>query len=241
MRLTFCVYALFAVGIFVGHQVSVQPSILIDSGTDLEITWGPADILPLTDNPDSFYVDVYVYAYDYSGKEWTLQHRENDIDNDGQVTLKKPLLFSGGNLKATCIHVTVGSYKLTNESMNLINTLRSKNKIPFPSSVGIWSGLVFSVESDVGKDDKIAKSLRDMAFTNFCSDWREQMSELIKSDVLESLPACPPTEDRARLPNSGLEEVIYESIFTETNYHRQWISRFHPDAAVCFAQAIVTR
>ena len=221
--------------------MSVQPSILIDSGTDLKITWDPADVLPLTDNPDSFFVNVYVYAYDYCGKEWTLQHREDDIDNDGQVTLKKPLLFSGENLKATCIHVTVGSYKQTDESMNLTNTLHSNRKIPFPSRVGIWSGLLFSVEIDVGKDDKTAKSLRDMAFTNFCSDWRDRMFELIKPDVIESLPACPPTEDRARLPNSGLEEVIYESIFTETNYHSQWISKFHPDAAVCFAQAIVTR
>ena len=74
---------------------------------------------------------------------------------------------------------------------------------------------------------------------NACDAWHEQSKE--SKPPVDTLPPCPPTQDRAELPNSGLEVVNYRSAFYTTNYHMQWMETFHPDASTCFAQASVER
>ena len=66
-------------------------------------------------------------------------------------------------------------------------------------------------------------------------------NENIPNDVIESLPPCPPSLDRAQLPHSGLEEERFESSLYITSYHSQWMNIFRPGPFVCYVQAIVQR
>ena len=209
-------------------------SIVVESRTGLEFTWDPADVLPLADDPDSFLVDVDVYAFIYRDKKWELQFKKESIRNNGHATLNAaPFTSAKDMVRATCIFIKASEYRQNDITRGLIEELYS-NSIHFPSGAGIWSGLMFSIDTDIGKMDEERKRKFEAA----CSAWQ---AEKIPEDVVNSLPACPPTEDRARLPNSGLEEVTYESALSNTNYHSQWMSVFHPEASVCFAQAIVAR
>ena len=224
------------VSIFTGHAVRIQSSIMIESRTAIEVTWNPAAVFPLADNPNSFSVDVLVYAYVYPDMEWELQFTERNFENNGHAILK-PTPFRENKVRATCIHVAVGEYTRN----DCLRDLLDSTDIPFPSRAGIWSGLLFSIDTEIEEKEEKAREIRNKVFDEACSTWIDQMSEMIQDDELNSLPACPPTQDRARLPNSGLEEVIYESVLSNTNYHNQWMKVFHPEASRCFAQAIVTR
>ena len=209
----------------------------------MEITWNPADVFSLVEDANSFMVDVYVHTYDYKQRKWELNSKNIDHPNNGYAVLRL------GPLKkvvlATCVHVTVGKVNSTSTNISgvvkLIESLHSTASLPFPSRVGVWSGLLFSVHNERKATDKRARKIRRELFNRLCSGWRNRNKENIPDDVIESLPPCPPSLDRALLPNSGLEEERFESSLYTTSYHSQWMSTFHPGASECFVQAIVTR
>ena len=223
------------------HEVDVQPSIVVDSRTNLEITWDPTNVFPSVEDPNSFMVNMYIYMYNYEKNTWETNTKRINRQNSGHAMLRMGALEKV--VKATCIHVTVGRVNDTSvdDDGKLIESLHSTKSIPFPSRVGIWSGLFFSVFNSRTATDKRAKTIRRDLFNRRCSGWRSRMKETIPDDVIKSLPPCPPTLDRAQLPNSGLEEESFESSLYSTSYHSQWMSTFHPGASICYEQATVTR
>ena len=218
-----------------------MPSIVVDSRTNLELTWNPTTILP-SEDPNSFTVDITVYSYDYNSKRWDLQSRKTDIPNNGH-TLFGVARFNK-EIRASCIHIAVREFiqpSIDNSVQQVIKALSSMSGLPFPSQVGIWSGLLFTIRNERSLKEKEAEMYRNMKYRQTCSVWRTLEGPMPLDDVVDSLPACPPTQERARLPNSGLEEVNYESKLYSTHYHNQWMKLFNPDASKCFVQAIVTR
>lgn len=183
-------------------------------------------------------VDIYVYTYEDSN--WELQSKSSNQPNSGHASVRMGRLEK--RVQATCIHVTVGQVNDASleDDRELVESLHSIT-LPFPSRVGIWSGLLFSVHNDRTANDKRAEEIRRGLFSRQCSQWCNRKKEKIPNDVIKSLPPCPPTLDRAQLPNSGLEEENFESSLYTTSYHNQWMSTFHPEASVCYVQATVRR
>ena len=213
----------------------------MDSRTTIEITWDPANVFPSVEDTNSFMVDVYIYTYDYSRSYWTLNSKIINQPNNGRALLRMGLLLK--RVLPTLIHVTLGQ---VNESscdkvIRLIESIHATISLPFPSRVGVWSGLFFSVFNSRTVSNESAEQIRRDIFNRRCSGWHNRISETIPDYVIESLPPCPPSLDRAQLPNSGLEEERFESSLYTTNYHSQWMSTFHPGVSVCFVQSIVTR
>ena len=215
----------------------------MDSRTDIEITWDPENVFPQVDTADTFMVDIYIYTYNYETSIWKRNSKKLNQSNNGHAELRMGPLIK--EVLATCIHVTVGQVEdsSSDNDRKLIESLHSTKSIPFPSRVGLWSGLFFSVFNSrtATVTDKEAKTIRRNIFNKKCSGWRERNKETIPEDVIKSLPPCPPSLDRAQLPNSGLEEESFESSLYSTSYHSQWMSTFHPGASVCYVQATVTR
>ena len=184
----------------------------MNSRTNLNLTWAPATVLPSEDNPDSFTVDVTVYSYDYDGKEWVIRSRRKNLPNNGSTEFGMSQ-FSD-RVQATCIHITVGQFiqpSMDNSVQQVIKALSSLKKKPFPSRVGIWSSLLFSVVIDRDLNESEAIGQQNMQFRRKCSEWCDMVGPMPLKNVVDKLPPCPPTQDRAQLPNSELEEVNYES------------------------------
>lgn len=84
---------------------------------------------------------------------------------------------------------------------------------------GVWTGIMFLAG-------------RSAALRHECRLWDIEDDGMNDIRVLP----CPPMVNQARLPNSGLVEESYESIYGSTTYHQQFISTFHPGAQSCFRQ-----
>ena len=145
-----------------------MPALLVDSRTNVELSWDPSAILPLAEDPTSFAVDIYVYSYDYVEEKWVRNNVFPNHQNSGQATITK-LQFMD-SIQATCIHVSVGRpIETTSNVGQLVQELKSARKdITFPSGVGLWTGLLFSIENDRNLNDKKARSERDRQYNDAC-------------------------------------------------------------------------
>ena len=227
-----------------GHGVNVINSLLVDSRTDIEITWAPEDVLPLDDDPNSYTVDVIVYVYEYKERirGWKRKSVNSNLPNNGHAHLQQ-INFSK-KVKVVCIQVAAGETvgKSNDPATVIINSLNALNNKPFPSQAGIWSGLLFSIKTSRSAPEKDEIKRRNEKLDKECSRWNDNQERMLRSNnVFASLPACPPTQDRAELPNSGLEEARFDSVLYTTDYHNQWMDTFHRQAAICFTQATVAR
>ena len=108
-----------------------------------------------------------------------------------------------------------------------------QERIPFPFRVGIWSGPLLVTDGNERQRDEKSK------FEQQCLEWRQNCNKQL--NLREFLPPCPPTLDRAQLPNSGLEEMRFDSLLFTSTYHSQLMDLFHPGVFKCFVQAIVSR
>ena len=183
---------------------------------------------------------MHVYTYEYSQTSWRRRSSNNNLPNNGHAILRQ-INFSR-NVKVVCIHVAAGASNSTNgNTANIIESLNALSDRPFPFQAGIWSGLLFSIKNARSVDEERAMDIRNLGLDRECSIWDEQQSRLPNDNVFADLSACPPTQDRAGLPNSGLEEARYDSVLYKTDYHTVWMKTFHPGATVCFTQDIVNR
>ena len=63
-----------------------------------------------------------------------------------------------------------------------------------------------------------------------CENWHDMETVVPEEEI-----PCPPTLDRAQLPNSGL--IAFS--LRQTLYDDHWLETFHQGAAACFKQALV--
>ena len=239
---TFCIN-FYPVPLLRAHGVDIQPPLIVDSRSQIKISWNPQNLLPPEHDPDSYRVDVYVYTYEYSRKnrKWRQRSVNRNLPNNGGAVLKQ-INFSK-LVKVVAIHVTASEVLSTSDPLAQIITSINEmsDSIPFPSRAGIWSGLLFSIENKRLATDEEAKALRNQRLNKLCSRWGNGQSRMLLAEKFTLLPACPPTQDRAELPNSGLEEARFDSVLYNTDYQTQWIEYFNQGASKCFTQATVTR
>ena len=225
------------------HGVDVEPSLLLQSGTDFQVRWDPQAVLPVVRDPGSFAVNVYVYTHNYKEREWVENINYKGLPNNGRASIRLGVMRDKESVVATCIHISVG--KATNSSSVTTKELLERvggAVIPFPERAGLWSGLLFSTFSKIGLPTNRVRESLLKKFSKKCNAWHSQKAEIISDDVIKALPSCPPTLNRAQFPNSGLEEQRLDSILYNTDYHNAWMTYFHQlDATKCFTQIIVAR
>ena len=217
------------------HGVNVQPSLMVDTSTSIEVSWKPNDIFSAIEDPNSFSVDVYVYAYNFNKRKWICIHKQTNLPNNGQASFTLFYLPSDlrNILSAAIIHVTVGKVNNTSMNKDLIKRIQMET-IPFPYRIGIWSGLLFAN----GARQRFGRT----PFRIQCVTWHKSCeNRKDEINLREVLPPCPPTLDRAQLPNSGLEEMRFNSLLFSSNYHSLFMKLFHPGVSKCFVQPIVSR
>ena len=216
----------------------MQSYLLVDSRTEIEINWEPNDVLPQNDDPNSYSVDVYVYMYTFKDREWTQRSVTHNLTNNGHTVLPQINGLSKF-VRILCIQVTVEEISDRDSTTDAVKSIRGMSNKPFPFHAGIWSGLVFSIENARAGSNDSAIASRNEKLRRHCSRWEVQQSGM--SLTFLGLPACPPTQDRAELPNSGLDEARFDSVLYNTDYQTQWIEYFNKGASKCFTQATVTR
>ena len=207
----------------------MQPSLQVDTSTKIDLVWNPNEIFPAIQDPDSFLVDVIVYVYDFKKNTWEENSKHRDLPNDGRATIRLIALPQDLRdvISPAIIHVTVGDVNGGSTNAEIIQSIHNAN-ISFPRRVGIWSGVLFATQTKETQEDINLES---------CTKWQMRQVEI---NLQNTIP-CPPTIDRAQLPNSGLEELRYESLIFTTTYHSQIMDLFHPGVSKCFVQAIVSR
>ena len=217
------------------HGVSVQPSLMVDPSASIEVSWKPDDIFPASDDVNSFSVDIYVYVYDFNKAKWIRIHKQPNLPNSGQTSLTLLSLPTDlrNILSSAIIHVTVGMVNSTSMNKDLIERIQIP-MIPFPHRIGIWSGLLFATGA--------RQIFGRIPFRIQCHTWHQNCKNRQDDiNLKEVLPPCPPTLDRAQLPNSGLEEMRFNSLLFSSNYHSLLMKLFHPGVSKCFVQPIVSR
>ena len=112
-----------------------------------------------------------------------------------------------------------------------VSTTASSSGFPQAQSfgllhTGIWSGIAYlAVRSDLRQ---------------FCDVWFKSEPPNFGQEILQRVPSCPPTMQRA-FEDSRFEVDSFSSVIRDTMYNVQWRNFFHEGTANCFRQIAFTR
>lgn len=197
------------------HEVDVLDAtadlgddLLLYEGKNISINW-PVDILKYQEF-STYTVDVKILEVNFSAFTFDEYILATGMNNTGKLEVQMPKLNASNmyDIAATLFQVSVNP---THLSAGLYR-------------VAMWSEL-FLVFTNTS-----------LNFRDQCLSWYKQEAEGIGEMLLNRVLPCPPTEDRVRLPNSGLQLQDFLSRIGSTNYHEQFLKFFHPGAARCYEQ-----
>jgi hypothetical protein len=206
----------FGHGFLYAHEVDAfdtdeeitEEDYFIYTDKEVIVEW-PQDFLTFRE-PNEYTVDVKLFEINVRPLSFTDRVTLCEgIPNSGRVQLTMPYLESQNGE-----HVTLVMFQVSVNPSHLDAGL---------NRVAKWTGVyVFRTGSP-----------NDLYMS--CSDWYSKQE---KRDLLEEVPACPPTEWRARLPNSGFRKVDYSSRIGRTSYNDLFHIFTHPGAASCYVEII---
>lgn len=203
-----------------GHKVQVsncQSSVVTDSCIVLGSGRGVKDsvtlqwdkeILP-NEEASSYTVDIILYEVNTATASLRVLQMYSNVANSGAraVTIQQRTMQTQRG-RITDLPATAVVF----------NVAANIPTIPLQQA-GVWTGIIFLA----GRLQMLRQE---------CNAWIREDEGVVDTGV----QPCPPMVNQARLPNSGLIEESYESIYGSTTYHGQFISTFHPGAESCFLQ-----
>ena len=171
------------------------------------LQWDTA-ILPY-DDPSSYMVDIILYEVNTATASLDLlETLHMAVANSGELTVTVPERRE----------VTRSGRERDAPAIAVVFKVAANSTIP-SQQAGVWTGVTYLA----GKRPR--RRLQ-------CMEWNRADGGVDDTGVVP----CPPWVFQARLPNSGLLEENYQSIFGSTTYHQQFINAFHPGAESCFRQ-----
>lgn len=204
-----------AVPVVNAHEVAIRDEtadlgddLLLYEGKKIFIDW-PIDILKYRE-ASTYTVDVKIFEIDFGAfifNEYTLA---TSVNNTGKLELPTPKLNASYIYDIAAIFFQIS-----------VNPTHLSASLP---RVAMWSELFLVL---------INASLN---FRDQCLSWYTQEMEDTGERLLREVLPCPPTEERARLPNSGFQAQDLVSQIRSTAYHEQSRKFFHPGAARCYVQ-----
>lgn len=172
-----------------------------------------------------------MYTLNLENGDLELIHRfTSNSPNDGQESVVIPSdLESLRNVKILPVLFLVSA------SVNPVSTAQSgtqyTNLVLSGQKAGRWSSQYYYINP----------SVTNRTAYHDCQAWYEGESENLRMQLLEESMPCPPREEQARAPNSGLAEINYTSFYGNSLYRMQWLNTFHQDASTCFGSGDLRR
>ena len=195
-------------------SVVTDSCIALGSGMDINprdsvtLQWDK-EILPY-EGASSYTVDIILYEVNTATASLhVLETLYSNVANSGAQTVTIP---------ARKEQIRTGLLRDAPPIAVVLNVAAKTPTIPLQQA-GVWTGIIFLAGGP--------QWLR-----HECRVWDSKDEDVVDIGVLP----CPPMANQARLPNSGLIEESYESIYGSTTYHQQFTSTFHPGAESCFLQ-----
>ena len=205
-----------------GHTVDFNiPDLLFEPGVSFTVTWSPELIIPFED-PTTYTVDIALYEYDVTSSIWKeLEKLATDVPNSGKRTVTVTDNTVDIDVRQVAVQIAVSRAATSN-----IMVKRQTQFTALFRKIGIWSGVAYLAFS--------------LYLRNQCIEWCESQPPSIGQEILDRLPPCPPTMQRA-VEDSRFEEETLSSKIYFTIFDDQWRNFFHKGAASCFRQTTFTR
>ena len=192
-------------------------TLFLEPKSTVKLDWNP-NILPYID-PQSYKVDILLYEIDEMSGSLSSPHvLKKAINNTGSNEVEIPILRKT-EIPAAPVAIKVG------EAMDP-SSRRKRRAVDDSQLGGVWSGIFFSTAAP----------------NNFffprrsCDSWSLEEGDDIGPALLANVLPCPPRLEQARLPNSGLVEVNFDSVFRSSNYNKQYQLYLHGNTSICFQQ-----
>ena len=177
------------------------------------MTWSPQFIIPFED-PSTYTVDIVLHEYDVIGNIWKeLETLATNVPNSGE----RSVTIMADNNHLSNINTVVCQVAIQ------ITVGRAASNM---GSIGIWSGRAYMA---------LLSELRKR-----CEAWCESQPANIGQEILDRLPPCPPTVQRAVEDSRFQEETLSSRIYA-TMFDDQSRNFFHEGAASCFRQTTIIR
>ena len=194
-------------------SVEVDSSIVLGSGRDstpvstVTLQWG-TEILPFQD-PSSYMVDIILYELNTMNASLVMLNTlHSAVNNTGTLAVTIP---------ERTVTTPTGQIRDA-PTIAVVFKVAAMSTIP-SQQAGVWTGVTY-----------LAGGLNEQRLQ--CRTWNRANGGVDDTGVVP----CPPLVFLARLPNSGLLEENYQSVYGSTTYHKQFINAFHPGAESCFRQ-----
>ena len=197
------------------------PDLLFEPGISFDVSWSPQLIIPFED-PNTYTVDIVLYEYDATSNIWKeLETLAADIPNTGErsvTAIADDSCLSDNSINAGVCQVAI--------KVAVGRALSDSSSAAKLERVGVWSGMAYLA---------LLNELRER-----CEAWCESQPENIGQEILDRLPPCPPTMQRA-IEDTRFEEERLSSVIDVTMYDIQWRRFFHEGATSCFRQTAFVR
>ena len=202
-----------------GHNVDVLSDNLVFSvGSEIQVQWDPDTIFSVLP-PNSYTVDLFLYRMELTTGIWReFSSLASNVENNGNFDLTVGNIPTGDNVLPIAIFVFASSQGFPLPQLTSLD-LRA----------GKWSAQFYYGQS-------FALQIRGRFL---CEAWYLQEPSSIGSELLDRVTPCPPTEEQAKLPNSGVEEERYFSFLGNTLYHSQQMNYFNLGVSACYRQRII--
>ena len=185
--------------------------LFVQSSSDLfQVDWAPMNFLPLLDF-DSYTVNIDLFRLVDENVGWVhFLNIARDHPNVGTATFNVPSSgLTDPEVYPVSLRISVGSAL----SSGMFDDVLSYAE----GSVAVWKTDLYYATS--------------LELFQRCVDWFLSEPPNIGQTLLDRVPSCCATEERAAAPNSGFVRDGFDSL----------IAYFHPDAASCYRQARITR
>ena len=185
--------------------------LFVQGSSDLfTVEWVPLNLLPLLD-PNSYTVNIDLFRLKTEEEGWV--HFLNiamNHTNSGTANFTVPSSgLTEAEVYSVALRISVGDQEGSSVFDNILEFAEG--------SVSQW------------KSDLYYATSLDLLQT--CINWFLSEPQDIGQTILNRVPSCCATEERAAAPNSGFVRDGFDSL----------IAFFHPDAASCYRQATITR
>lgn len=214
-----------------GHKADLIPPsttsfpLLLSDNDSITLTWNTSSIFPQV-NPEAAppNLDIILYKFDTSSAQWE-EHNllVSRMVNDGSEQLSIPV---GVSDDITPIVIHIATTLDPNTDFGEDNDLY-REIFRMQQRVGVWTSEYYYINPRLATSEG-----RDM-----CMEWYNAQPVDLPSSLTSGSLACAPTEDRARLPTSGLQEVDLVSLSGNTAYREHWLRTFHPRVEKCYKEA----
>ena len=224
-----CVFVAHAVSPERAYSINVIPGGLLFNGDESrKIRWSPDSIAPqhLVPNATDINIDITLFhqnlksflPIEYVWEQITLV---TNMTNIGEAIVKIP------SVDVQCKYPTNVELQLQVCPVAIKVSLAYSMTSNLPTALGQWSGVGFLK----------TKNLPDMKLREGCESWTS-LNRDQASTRLTNLSPCPPTLRLAMFDPVYQEIQLTSNSIRNSDYPQNAMNFFHPDAHVCFNEAV---